>query len=114
MTTPYKSNANFVGIELCGGKLRAAVVDNEGVIIQRSEEVLDRQQFIAQLARIVKELQQVAPNIEAVGIAIAGLVNRKTDRVIASNYLPAPVRESLHEDAMKATGLRVELENDAN
>jgi glucokinase len=33
---------------------------------------------------------------------------------VASNYLPASVRENLHEEAMKATGLRVELENDAN
>src|SRR4029077_6729051 len=43
-----------------------------------------------------------------------GLVNRKTDRVIASNYVPGPIRENLHEETMKATGLRVELENDAN
>ncbi|HEX9628374.1 MAG TPA: ROK family protein [Pyrinomonadaceae bacterium] len=114
MTTSPKSETYFIGIELCGTKLRAATVDNEGVIRERREEPLEAENLIAQVARVVKELQQGANNIGAVGIAIPGLVNRQTDRVIASNYLPGSVRENLHEEAMKATGLRVELENDAN
>ena len=114
MTTSPKSDTYFIGIELCGTKLRAATVDNEGVIRERREEPLEAENLIAQVARMVKELQQGANNIGAVGIAIPGLVNRQTDRVIASNYLPGSVRENLHEEAMKATGLRVELENDAN
>src|SRR6185295_11422187 len=52
--------------------------------------------------------------VATVGVAIPGLVNRLTDRVLASNELPAAVREGLHEELMKATGLRFELENDAN
>ena len=114
MTTPPKSDTNFIGIELCGTKLRAATVDNEGVIRERREEPLEAEHLIDQVSRVVKGLQQPSNNIGAVGIAIPGLVNRQTDRVIASNYLPGPIRENLHEEAMKATGLRVELENDAN
>src|SRR6267143_2456139 len=114
MTTPPKSETYFIGIEVSSAKLRAATVDNEGVIRERREEPLEPENLIAQVARVVKDLQEGANNIGAVGIAIPGLVNRQTDRVIASNYLPRPVRENLHEEAMKATGLRVELENDAN
>ncbi len=114
MTTPPKSDTYFIGIELCGAKLRAATVDNEGVIRERREEPLETENLIVQVARVVKELQQGANNIGAVGIAIPGLVNRQTDRVIASTYVPVPLRENLHAEAMKATGLRVELENDAN
>ncbi len=114
MTTPPNSDINFIGIELCGGKLRAATLDNDGIIRERTEEPLERENLVPQLARIVKQLQQGGANIGAVGIAIPGLVNRQTDRVIASSYLPGPVRENLHTEAMKATGLRVELENDAN
>jgi glucokinase len=114
MTTTQQSDTNLIGIELCGATLRAATVDNEGVICERREEPLDAENLIAQVARVVKELQQKANNIGAVGIAIPGLVNRQTDRVIASNYVPGPIRENLHEEVMKATGLRVELENDAN
>lgn len=109
-----ESVANFIGIEFCGSKLRAAVVDHEGVIRERREEPLETQDLIGQIARVVKNLQQSSPNIAAVGMAIPGLVNRQTDRVIASSYLPSIVRENLHDEAMKATGLRVELENDAN
>ena len=108
-TTP-----NFIGIELCGPKLRAATVDNEGVIRERREEPLDKNDLIAQIARVVNDLRTVSNEIGSVGIAIPGLVNRQTDKIVASNYLPASVRENLHEEAMKATGLRVELENDAN
>ena len=108
-TTP-----NFIGIELCGPKLRAATVDNEGVIRERRDEPLDKNDLIAQIARVVSELRTVSDEIGSVGIAIPGLVNRQTDKIVASNYLPASVRENLHEEAMKATGLRVELENDAN
>lgn len=114
MTTTPQSDTNLIGIELCGATLRAATVDNEGVIRERREEPLDAENLIAQVARVVKELKQKANNLGAVGIAIPGLVNRQTDRVIASNYVPGTIRENLHEEVMKATGLRVELENDAN
>src|SRR6185436_10573664 len=53
-------------------------------------------------------------DIDAVGIAIPGLVNRQTDRVVASKDFPATVRANLHEELQGATGLRFELENDAN
>ena len=108
------TGANFVGIELCGAKLRAATVDSEGVIRERREEPLEKANLVPQLARVVSDLRNVTSDIGSVGIAIPGLVNRQTDKVVASSYLPASIRESLHEEAMKATGLRVELENDAN
>ena len=88
MTTPPKSEANFIGIELCGAKLRAATVDNDGVIRERREEPLEAENLIAQVARVVKDLQQTANNIGAVGIAIPGLVNRQTDRVMRRIIFP--------------------------
>src|SRR5207247_1060217 len=53
-------------------------------------------------------------SIKLVWLAIPGLVNRETDRVLISTGLPSMVRDDLHPELMKATGLRVELENDAN
>jgi glucokinase len=55
-----------------------------------------------------------AGEIERVGLAVPGLVNRETDRVLVSTNLPSFVRNDLHDDLMKATGLQLELENDAN
>jgi glucokinase len=59
-------------------------------------------------------LRDLAPNIAAIGIGIPGLVNRQTDRVLVSTDLPSIVRGDIHSELTKATGLRVELENDAN
>ncbi|HWF88603.1 MAG TPA: ROK family protein, partial [Pyrinomonadaceae bacterium] len=50
----------------------------------------------------------------AIGVAIPGLVNRQTDRVIAPRDLPPTITSNLHGDLMRATGIRAELENDAN
>jgi glucokinase len=109
-----KSNSTFIGLELCGSKLRGATVNSEGVIGQRSEGVVESDGLVRQIARMVADLRQGDASIGAVGIAIPGLVNRQSDRVIASSYVPSTVRENLHAEASEATGLRVELENDAN
>ena len=111
---PPTSESGFIGIELSGSKLRAATVNSEGVIGERREAQLQADGLVGQVAQLVKDLGASEKNIEAVGIAIPGLVNRQTDRVIASRDLPGIVRENLHAELMEATGLRFELENDAN
>ncbi len=114
MSTPPKSETSFIGIDLCGGRLRAVVVSAEGVASQRREEELQSNGLVEQVAGVVTDLGSSAGNIGALGIAVPGLVNRQSDRVIASSDLPSSVRENLHAEVRDATGLRVELENDAN
>jgi glucokinase len=109
-----KSEFSFIGIELSGSKLRAATVSDEGVIGERREAQLKADGLVAQVTQLVKDLSATAGEIRSVGIAIPGLVNRQSDRVVASRDLPAIVRETLHDELMEATGLRFELENDAN
>lgn len=111
---PSGTDATFIGIELCGSKLRGATVDNEGVITERTEVVVQPERFVGQVSDLVNALRRGGGNVSAVGIAIPGLVNRQSDRVITSSHLSPQVRENLHAEAMQATGLRVELENDAN
>jgi glucokinase len=111
---PPESESSFIGIELSGSKLRAATVDHEGVIGERREAELKADGLVGQVAQLVKDLGQTGKLFAAVGIAIPGLVNRQTDRVVASRDLPGIVRENLHAELMEATGLRFELENDAN
>ena len=114
MVMPPQTDPSFIGIELCGSKLRGATVDNEGIISERTEVVVQPEGFVAQVADLVKVLRKNGNNVGAVGIAIPGLVNRQSDRVISSSYLSPTVRENLHAEVIAATGLRIELENDAN
>ena len=114
MANSTPSSSNFIGIDLCEPTLLAAVVSAEGEIRERREAPLDRDGVAQQVVQVVTELCSVTPNIKSVGVAIPGLVNRLTDRVLSSIELPTTVREDLHAELMKGTGLRFELENDAN
>src|ERR1051326_3912199 len=106
--------ANFIGVDLSGATMHAALVTARGKVVERRESPLERDRVVEQVARAVSELHDVSSNIKAVGVGIPGLVNRQTDRVIVSTDLPSLVRGDVHAELMKATGLRVELENDAN
>lgn len=114
MAANSQQAANFIGVDLSGATMHAALVTSEGRVLERRESPLERDEIVAQVARSVSELRDVSPNIRAIGVGIPGLVNRQTDRVIVSTDLPSIVRGNIHAELMKATGLRVELENDAN
>ncbi|MBV9960425.1 MAG: ROK family protein [Acidobacteria bacterium] len=114
MTGSLPANGNYIGVDVSGVTLRAALVSNAGEVVQRREAPLEREAVAAQIAGIVAELRDAAGIVAALGVGIPGLVNRQTDRVLVSTDLPHLVRGNLHTELMEATGLRVELENDAN
>jgi glucokinase len=114
MNNSSGSGSSFLGIDLASPTMRAALVNANGEVIERRGSPIEADKLVTEVAAIVKELQGSHPDIAALGIAIPGLVNRQTDRVIASRDLPSTVREELHSEFMEATGLRVEIENDAN
>lgn len=114
MTKPIQTDSNFIGIDLSGPVLRAALVSAEGKLLERRELPLEREGVVAQVTRVVAELRDTSPNVGSIGVGIPGLVNRQTDRVLVSTDLPSIVRGDIHSELMKATGFRFELENDAN
>jgi glucokinase len=111
MTTPRK---NFIGINVSGTKVRAALVDDQGRIIERVEGQISSDNIVPQLATIAGDLRPGLGTVVALGVALPGLVNRQTDRVVDPRGMPAPMVENLHTELTRATGLRVEIENDAN
>lgn len=104
----------FIGMHFSGPRLQAALVSDDGHIIDRREAEISPENIVEQLAGVAKDLAAKSGNVSAIGVGIPGLVNRQTDVVIISRDLPTPIREGLHAELSKATGLRVELENDAN
>ena len=111
MTTPQ---TNFIGISVSGTLARAALVNDEGLVGHSRVSEIAPKTLIPQLAEMVQELQSSQAPVAAIGVAIPGLVNRQTDRVVAPRDLPATIVKDLHGELMRATGLRVEIENDAN
>jgi glucokinase len=115
MTSPTTHSAtHYIGVDLSGVTLRTALATAEGQIVERREAALERDQLVAQVSRMVTELRDIAPQIGAIGVGIPGLINPRTDQVVVSPDLPSVVRGDFHAELTKATGLRVELENDAN
>jgi glucokinase len=104
----------LIGIHLSGRKLLAALVDANGQILEKREGLISPENTIGEVAEVARGLAAGQTEIAALGFAIPGLVNRQTDVVIVSAELSTGIREGLHTELMKATGLRVELENDAN
>ena len=99
---------------LSGPKLQAALINDSGEILERREAAISSNTLVQQIAAIARELGSQSGDVSSLGFGIPGLVNRQTDVVIVSPDLPTGIRENLHKELTEATGLRVELENDAN
>src|SRR3954471_19163316 len=92
--------ANFIGVDVSGATMHAALVSDEGAVLERREAPLEREHVVAQVAQAITELRDISPNIRAVGLGIPGLVNRQTDRVLVSTDLPSIVRGNIHDELM--------------
>jgi glucokinase len=110
---PNNTNDNFAGIEIAANRMRAVVISADGAVQTRRDAELQLENLVPEIATLVASLRETRP-IKSVGVGIPGLVNRETDRILISTGLPSIVRDDVHDELMKATGLRFELENDAN
>ncbi len=108
------NSPHFIGMNFSGPRFYAALVDDSGKVLERREAELSSETIVEQARSMAAGLSSVSGNVAAIGFGIPGLVNRQTDVVLVSPHLPTAVREDLHAELSKATGLRVELENDAN
>ena len=110
---PTNSVNNFAGIEVALDTMRGVVVTENGEVIDRREASYEPEQLIRAITELTGGLRETA-EVKSVGLAIPGLVNRETDRVLISTGLPFTAQQHIHAELMQATGLRYELENDAN
>ena len=110
---PDNSENNFAGIDIAPRMMRAVVISAKGEVLGRREVAYQPENLFAEFKSLVAGLPETG-TIKSVGVGIPGLVNRETDRLLISTGLPSMVRDDLHSELMNATGLRVELENDAN
>jgi glucokinase len=116
MSAKSPQEQHYVGVELCAGSARAALVSATGQVVARREGATAADEAGGAVARLVAELRDSAPQsrVAALGVGLPGLVSPETGRVIISSDFPAAVRGDLRADLQKATGLPVMLDNDAN
>lgn len=107
------SKNNFAGIEVAMTTMRGVVISEAGETIASREAVYEPENLISAITELTAGLRETG-ELNSVGLAIPGLVNRETDRVLISTGLPFTARDHIHAELMQATGLRFDLENDAN
>ncbi|HYW69712.1 MAG TPA: ROK family protein [Pyrinomonadaceae bacterium] len=110
---PENSQQNFAGIEVALKSLRGVLLSADGRVLDTRESSYEPDDLIKTIVAITEHFKQSA-DIASVGLAIPGLVNRETDRVLVSTGLPFTARDHIHSDLTAATGLPFEFENDAN
>jgi len=113
MPNPDQAETFFAGIDLSGTTMRGVVVSSRGDVVERRELARQGDDLVPEIANFTAALRENKP-IKSVGVGIPGLVNRETDRVLISTGLPSAMQGDIHSELMKETGLRFEIENDAN
>jgi len=115
MVDPLNQKINRIGVEISGTALNAVVIGENGTVTaERSVRTVGAESDVSQVIAIIKDLQNEVAGSERVGIAVPGLVDRKTSRVAFSANIPAHSDVDLVKEIKTATGLQVSIENDAN
>jgi glucokinase len=120
MTTSQTSESVFIGIDLGGTTLKAALVGPTGEIIHekrietelRNPDALFKQ--VIETALSLRDNKSAGGRAAGIGIGIPGLVNRKTSRIEIMPNLPALSEIDITSELSIQTGLPVILDNDAN
>src|SRR6185295_8999328 len=107
------ANDYFAGIDVTQTSIRGVVVSSDGQVLASRDAVHKPDTLVSDVTNIVAALRE-SGEIKCVGVALPGLVNRETDRVLVSTGLPSVVRADLHSELAQSLGIRLEFENDAN
>ena len=116
MTQPAEEPAPpTIGVDLGATNVRCAVVDRSGTILTevRGQTGEGGVHVVPTTAALVRQLREDVPEVRAVGVGAAGLVDREGDVQYAPN-IPAFRRTPLRTELETAIGLPVVVDNDAN
>lgn len=104
-----------VGIEICSTTLSAVVLDKSNSVEIGRKVLLKAETSLAeQITELISGIDIESRGLERIGIAVPGLVDRKTNRVAYSANIPQNMSVDLASEVKNAAGVEVYLENDAN
>lgn len=112
--SPQQSDKR-VGIDISDKGLTAVVIDadNELAAVKTTGRS-DADDPVAGISKLVDELRSELHDFQTIGIAVPGLIDKKTNRVAYSAHFPAYSDVDLVREVNAATGVSAVLENDAN
>lgn len=113
----------YLGIDIGGTAVKTAVIKEQGEIIKKFSIPANINNYqIPLLDRVKKAVLEIRSsaaeldhNIQGIGISAAGQIDSKKGIIIGDNgYIPDWKGTNLKSQIEKLTGLRTEVENDAN
>ena len=110
----HQSNKR-VGIEISDKRLTAVAVDeNDAITFVNTIGPPDSEDPIAGVVSLVESLRTEVKTFGTVGLAFPGMIDKKTSRIAYSTSFPGYSDIDLVREIKTATGISVNLENDAN
>lgn len=109
------NSAKTIGIEVGSAKIRFVVLQDARDVVLRHEKMLEPEaDLVEQLTATINQVKQQIGDVQAVGVAIPGLVKRENGLIALSMQFPSLVGVNLVEVLRQKTELPAILENDAN
>ncbi len=104
-----------LGLELKSGTLEAVSVDDSGGIGDSISVGFERQNdLIPQIVEFVSTAEKEFDSFESLGLAVPGLVDINTNKVVHSAQFPQHEQDDMAGEITRLTGKQTFLENDAN
>ena len=106
--------SSLVGIEVLVKGFEAVVVEQGKIAHTYTISLDEGQETIQELINLIEKLKADVPGLSKIGLAVPGLVDRKTGRIAYSANIPAHSMLDLVSVVNAASGVDAVLENDAN
>lgn len=118
---PTETTGVRLGVDLGSHHIRLGTINSAGQLSQlRRENYVAAPQDVAHgpaLAQQLRELLQAAcvsePNIQAVGLALPGLVQHPSQRILKLDHAPGLATLELHQELQRACPVPVRFNNNA-
>ncbi|MBP2242778.1 glucokinase [Cytobacillus eiseniae] len=103
----------ILGVDIGGTKIRFGVVNENGKVV-KDLTVPTKLPLYPYLEEQILELKRVYPNLTGIGIGTRGMVDAETGVITFEKELEGWQGTSVKAQLQAATGLQVEINNDAN
>ena len=105
----------LVGIEVSNTEMVAVCLGADGGVIDAFKSAVDpAQETLPQIVRLIGETGERYGEVGKLGLAVPGLLERRTNRVAFSTRMPELAGVDLPGELERATGLEISIKNDAN